>query len=118
MLMPLRVPLGQPFDCECWIENRGVAPLYHRYEFALRFSQKERVSIHRSSADPRDWLPGDTWLQESVCLPDGFELGDIRVHAGLVRMGTDDAVITFASEGTDSDGWLPLDRIELGQREA
>jgi hypothetical protein len=113
MLLEARVARGKPFEYQCWIENVGVAPIYRRYDFALRLSQGDRAHVHGSPVDVRNWLPGDAWLQERVTVPKEFEPGSVAVSAALVDRETGEPKVRFASEGADVDGWLALDHIEV-----
>ncbi len=117
MILQTRVARGESFEYQCWIENVGVAPIYRRYDFALRLSQGSRIHVYRSPANVRTWLPGDAWLQERVTVPTEFEPGPLTVSAGFVHPGTREPRISFASEGADADGWLVLDRIEVTRKD-
>ncbi|HUW55633.1 MAG TPA: DUF4832 domain-containing protein [Planctomycetota bacterium] len=104
---------GGSFGYTAWVENVGVAPLYHRYDFALRLTQGNRTHVHRSPADVKTWLPGDVWLEETVELPETFGAGSVMLHAALVSPETGEPGVRLANEGADADGWLPLDTIEI-----
>ena len=105
---------SEPVKCSLWIENVGVAPIYRRYDLALRFTQGRNSHVHRSEADILEWLPGDVILHEDVRLPGSFEAGRVEVSAGLVHPETGEAKVRFANEGTSDDGWLALGDIEIG----
>ncbi|MFH1706700.1 MAG: DUF4832 domain-containing protein [Planctomycetota bacterium] len=102
------------FRFQCWIENVGVAPIYRRYDFALRLRQgdNERI-IPFKDIDVRTWLPGDTWLDLQVTGPDGFEKGWAALAAGLIDPQTQAARVNFAVKERFSDGWVALDGIQL-----
>ena len=112
-LLNARPRAGGTLACEVWIENVGIAPIYHRYDLALKLTQGNRVSIHRSSADTRTWLPGDIWLQEEITVPHDFELGTVMLHAALIHPQDDARRVRLANEGYDGDGWLPLGTVEI-----
>jgi hypothetical protein len=101
------------FCFRTWIENVGVAPIYHRYDFALRFRQNQHeVIVAFDDVDIRAWLPGDVWLDRAVALPAGFQRGSVELSAGLVDESRQ-ARVSFAVEETEPDRWLPLGEIEL-----
>ena len=107
------VERGGSLEYTCWIENVGVAPIYRHYPFALRLTQGRRTSVHESSADILEWLPGDAFLHEAVPLPGSFEPGEVAIHAGLIDPDTHRPRVRFAVEESDPDGWVPLGSIEV-----
>jgi len=97
-----------------WIENLGVAPLYHPYKFAVRFRQGDLSTVVPLEAcDPREWLPGDTWIDRKVRLPEGFKPGWVQLAAGLVTPGTTEARIQFATSEVFADRWVDLNGFEV-----
>lgn len=104
---------GQSFRYTCWIENVGVAPIYRRYSFAVRLKQAGRTHCAHSSADILQWLPGDTFLRETVQVPDSFAPGEATIEAALVDPRTNQPRVRFAVEETDAQGWVPLGALEI-----
>ncbi len=98
---------------ESWIENIGVAPIYHRHDFAIRFRQNGQEEIVRlKDHDIRTWLPGDVWLNEDIPLPACIKAGPCDVSAAIID--TDDKVhIKFAVVEQYSDYWVPLATIHV-----
>jgi hypothetical protein len=102
------------FRFQCWIENVGVAPIYRRYEFALRLRQGDREAIvPLSDIDIRTWLPGDTWLDRVIPLPEGFQPGGAQLAAGLIEAETQQVRVRFANKEAFADRWLDLGGIEF-----
>lgn len=105
---------GATFRFQTWIENMGVAPLYRRYDFALRFRQGDREEIVvLKNQDPRQWLPGDVWIDEQVRLPAGFKKGWVNFAVGLVDPKSKLAKVRFAVKEQFSDGWVDLNGLEV-----
>ncbi|MBE7466677.1 MAG: DUF4832 domain-containing protein [Planctomycetes bacterium] len=105
---------GQPWRFSAWIENVGVAPIYRKYDFALRFRQGEQDFHHvLSDLDIRTWLPGDQWIERHVTLPLGLKPGYVELAAGLVKPGTTQAKVSFAVQEVFSDRWVDLGGIEV-----
>jgi hypothetical protein len=103
------------FQFQAWIENVGVAPIYRRYDFALRLRQGDHEAIlPLPEIDIRTWLPGDTLIDCSVSVPAGFQPGWAELAAGLVDPVTHKARVRFAAKELFSDGWLSLGDIEQG----
>ena len=103
------------FQFTTWIENVGVAPIYRRYDFALRLRQGDREeTVVFTDVDIRKWLPGDAWIDKWVRLPEGFTAGEVTISAGLVAPeGGDEVRVRFAVEEQDEDGWVRLGAIRV-----
>ncbi len=105
---------GGSFRFQCWIENVGVAPIYRRYDFALRLRQAGREAvIPLKHVDVRTWLPGDVWLDERIDVPKGLEPGWTELSAGLIDPESQKAKVSFAVKEQYSDRWVPLEGIRL-----
>jgi len=109
---------GGSFGFQAWIENIGVAPIYRRYEFALRLRQgrREHVTVLHD-VDIRQWLPGDAWIDAQIALPEPFEPGWIEISAGLVDPETREARVNFAVKERFDDRWVELGGIEITSRQ-
>ena len=102
------------FRFQPWIENVGVAPIYRRYDLALRLRQGDREeAIRLPDVNIRTWLPGDVWMDRRVQIPAGFEPGAAELSVGLVDPATAQVRVRFASGDIAGDGWLRLGAIEL-----
>ena len=105
---------GAAFRFQCWIENVGVAPIYRRYDFALRLRQGDSEAVvPLANVDVRTWLPGDVWLDEQIRIPEGFKPGRAELSAGLIDPQTQQAGVSFAVKEQYSDRWIPLDGIHI-----
>lgn len=92
----------------------GVAPLYRRYDFALRFRQGDYEQIvPLKDVDVRTWLPGDAWISRSLPLPPGIKPGWVDLAAGLLDPRTGQARVRFAVKEQFSDGWVDLNGFEV-----
>jgi hypothetical protein len=108
------VKRGGTLHFQSWIENAGVAPLYRRHDFALRFRQGDREEVVvLDDIDVRTWLPGDVWLDKQVRVPASMKPGFIELSAGLVDPATKEARVSFAAQEVFSDRWLDLAGFEV-----
>jgi len=113
-LMPCKVPLGCKLRGQFWIENVGVAPIYYRYDFALRMRQGScEFIIPLKHVDIRKWLPGDVWLDEQVQLPAGIKAGWVDLSCGLIDPDTQEAKIYFANKDRFANRWMSLSGFEV-----
>ncbi|HYE04625.1 MAG TPA: DUF4832 domain-containing protein [Planctomycetota bacterium] len=99
---------------QLWIENIGVAPIYRRYDLAVRLRQRDRQEVVLvPDVDVRAWLPGDAWVDRTIRLPPGFKPGWIDLAVGLVTPGTAKPRVKFAVKEQFADGWVSLNGIEV-----
>ena len=113
-LLDRQVARGGSFRFQSWIENAGVAPIYRRYDFALRLRQGDREEIVvLEDQDIRKWLPGDVWINRDVKLPEGFKPGWAELAAGLIDPVSKEARVSFAVKEVFPDRWVVLNGIEI-----
>jgi hypothetical protein len=106
--------IGGSFHFTSWIENVGVAPIYRKYDFAVRLRQGDHEEIIAlPEIDIRKWLPGDAWIERPLKLSDKLQRGWADISAALVDPATKEARISFAIEEQYSDRWVPLGGIEI-----
>jgi hypothetical protein len=100
-----------------WWENKGVAPVYRDYRFAIRIRNKQREKILLTDADLKQWLPGDIIYEEKVYLPYDFPEGTYDVEVGIVSPETLQPCIKLAISGVDENGWYPMGKMDVRQLE-
>ncbi|HEY3324647.1 MAG TPA: DUF4832 domain-containing protein [Planctomycetota bacterium] len=113
-LLDSKVPVGGAFMFKSWIENVGVAPIYRKYDLAIRFRQgdlEEIVTV--GDVDIRTWLPGDVLLDKKIKLPAGLKPGWSELAVGLIDPQTKEARVSFAAKEVFSNRWLALGGIEV-----
>jgi hypothetical protein len=109
-----QVQRGGSFHFESWIENVGVAPIYRRYDFALRLKQGDHEEIIvLDDVDIRKWLPGDAIIDRSIALPASIKPGWVELSAGLIDPVSKEARVSFAVKEVYSDRWVALNGIEV-----
>jgi hypothetical protein len=108
------VKAGAAFNFHSWIENVGVAPIYRRYDFALRLRQGDHQEIITlKDVDIRKWLPGDAIIDTTVKLPPSIKPGWAELSAGLIDRESREARVSFAVKEVYSDRWVSLGGIEV-----
>ena len=102
------ITAGKTMHFDSWIENVGVAPIYKKYDFALRFRQNDHEeTVVLDDIDICKWLPGDVWLDKEINIPEWLKPGICDISAAL--LGADKTPkIKFAVKEQYSDFWLPL----------
>mgnify|MGYP001616664118 CR=1 FL=1 len=90
-----------------------MAPIYRRYDLAVRLVQGDRTHIHKSSQDILKWLPGDIFVRDRAFLPKDFGEGKVDVSVGLMDPRTQKPRVRFAVEETDADGWVHLGKLNV-----
>ncbi len=105
-------PQGQVFITTWW-ENKGVAPVYRDYVFAVRLKNEKRTEVIATSADIRTWLPGDIVHEEKLYLPDDMPPGDYQIEVAIVDPVSFRPRIKLAIEGVNDEGWYPMGKIRV-----
>ncbi|OHE78187.1 MAG: hypothetical protein A2107_04625 [Verrucomicrobia bacterium GWF2_62_7] len=95
--------------------NVGVGKL-HRF-YALRFFLLDAggrpVFSADAKADPRDWLPGEHSVTESLQLPATLKPGDYTLAAELVDPGGQRRSFHLAMDAPEKDGRYTLSRVKV-----
>jgi hypothetical protein len=112
MILPLEARPAQQIVVPVTIDNKGVAPIYRAYRFALRFSQGGRHHVVRFKQDIRKWLPDFTAFRERIVFPPGLRPGVAKVACSIVN-DAGRPVVRLAIKAIDADGWHPLTHIDV-----
>ncbi len=112
MSLPLEARAGQEIQVFATIDNKGVAPIYRPYHFALRFSQGGRHYIVKLKQDIRTWMPDLTFFREKFIFPKELKLGEVKVACSIVN-DRDEPVVKLAIKPLDEDGWHPLTSMDV-----
>lgn len=110
---PLTLSPGCTFNCDFWIENVGVAPLYHPYKLALRIVQNSHEQIIELDSDLKTWLPGDICIKTTPQLPTTFSKGPAILAAGIVKPGGKVPAIRMAVKEQDPAGWVEIGKATV-----
>ncbi|MBW7997124.1 MAG: DUF4832 domain-containing protein [Candidatus Glassbacteria bacterium] len=98
-----------------WWENKGVAPCYHPFPFAIRLKNSAHSEILLTDADIREWLPGDIVYDSEVYLPADMPEGTYDFAIAILDPRTREPNIRFAIEGRGADGWYSLGKIAVSR---
>ena len=99
---PQSASCGENLRLGFWIENRGVAPLYHPFVFTIRLKGEGGVFEFASAQTVTQWLPGDVIADETIPTR-GIPAGRYELQVGLC-LGPDR--VRFATDGETDDGFL------------
>ncbi|MFD2101479.1 DUF4832 domain-containing protein [Flagellimonas iocasae] len=94
-----------------WWENKGVAPIYKDYKFAVRLKSSKHTTVLFTDADIRKWLPGDIVYDEKLYVPLNTPTGEYQVEIAIVDHVTQSPRVKLAIEGVNSEGWYPMGKI-------
>ncbi len=109
-----QAPNRGAFTFKAWIDNVGVAPIYRRYDVAVRLRQgKQEAIVVLEDVDIRSWLPGEVWLDRKVTVPEGFRPGHVELAIGLVDPATKKPGVSFAVKERFGDRWSCAGWIEV-----
>ncbi len=112
MVLPLDARAGETFEAPVVIDNKGLAPIYRPYRFALRFVQDGFSSIVPFRQDIRKWLPDYTCFQEPVTLPSRLRAGPVRVDCGILD-AAGQPVVKLSIRSVVDNGWHPITYVNV-----
>jgi hypothetical protein len=96
-----------------WWENKGVAPCYRKFPFAIRLKNANRTGVMLTDADIREWLPGDNLYDDTVFLPLGMPEGEYDIEVAIVDQSTLKPKVKLAIAGKGPDGWYRMGKITV-----
>jgi len=112
-LYPDEVKKNGRLPFKSWWENKGVAPCYKDFTFAIRLKKKDIVSVLPTDANIKEWLPGDIIYDNSVFIPSNIPAGIYDVQVSIVDCWNFEPRVKLAIEGRGDDGWYQLGRIKI-----
>jgi len=112
LILPLSVKGGERITVPIVIDNKGVAPIYRPYKFALKFSQGKKEKITVFKEDIRRWLPDYSAFKEEIIFPAGFSRGEVKVCCSIVNERLK-PVVKFAIKKIDEKGWHPITSVDV-----
>lgn len=110
---PEKVKSNSKLDFESWWENKGVAPCYQRFPFAIRLTNKNGSTDFVTAADIRTWLPGDNLYNDAIFIPKDMKPGEYDVQIALLNPLTNKPKVLLAIEGKDKEGWYTLGKLTV-----
>jgi hypothetical protein len=94
-----------------WWENKGVAPIYKNFKFALRLTNETRTEVFITDANILQWLPGDIIYDDNIFLPLDMPEGKYSLELAFVSPNTHKPVVKLAIDGVNNEGWYPMGEI-------
>jgi hypothetical protein len=103
---------------ESWWENKGVAPCYINYPFAIRLKKPGYTTTLTTELDIRNWLPGDNVYNDAIFLPPNVPSGDYDLEIAFLHKlspltAKPEPVLKLAIEGLTEDGWYKIGKIKI-----
>ncbi len=108
---PSIVKLQGQLAITSWWENKGAAPIYKDYKFAVRLKNHERTEILNTCAYIPDWLPGDIVCDEMLYIPHDMPTGIYKIEIAIVSPVTHEPRVKLAITGINEEGWYPMGEI-------
>ncbi|NRA38957.1 MAG: DUF4832 domain-containing protein [Planctomycetes bacterium] len=114
-MFDMNLQSGGQWHFKAWVENIGVAPIYRRYDFAIRIRQGDNEQIIRvQDEDIRQWLPGDAIIERDFAIDASFIPGMAEISAGLLNEAGE-VKVRFANTDQFQDFWLRLGFAQITQ---
>jgi len=108
---PSVVKLQGQLPITSWWENKGVAPIYKDYKFAVRLKNQEKTEILITDAYLSGWLPGDVVHDEILYIPHDMPTGTYKIEIAIVSPVSYEPRVKLAIAGVNDDGWYPMGDI-------
>lgn len=114
---PKTVKRGSALPLEMKWANVGVGKLHHHYvlRFSLLNAGGRPAYSFDTKADPRDWLPGEHSLTESLRLPAKLKAGDYTLAVQMVDPAGERRSFRLAMQAPEKDGRYELSRVTVKQ---
>ncbi len=95
--------------------NVGVGKLHHAYvlRYFLLDAQGQPVVTTDSKADPRNWLPGEYSLAESLQLPSTLQAGEYTLAVAMVVPGGQLRPFRLAMEALEKEGRYEVSKVKI-----
>jgi hypothetical protein len=109
------IKAGQALDLRMKWSNVGVGRLHRpfRLRFFLLDAKGQAAFTADSKSDPRDWLPGNHDLTDSVELPATLKAGDYTLALALEEPGALQATFRLAIDIPQKDGRYEVGRVRI-----
>lgn len=111
MVYPSEAKAGDSLGLHLWLENRGCAPIYHKYPFVLRLRGEGGTFDFETDIDITTWLPGDNLWEGEFPLPETMRPGTYFLEAGIPD--GEGGVIHIATDTEETDGFRKLGEIVI-----
>ena len=95
--------------------NVGVGRLNHNYvlRVSLLDGAGQTVATTDAKADPREWLPGQYEIAESLPVPPQLKHGSYRLALALVDPIGQRRPFRLAMEAPEQDGWYTVSHVNV-----
>ena len=95
--------------------NVGVGKLHHSYELRLYLldGKGKPVLSAEAKADPRDWLPGEHSVSESLSIPATLKPGDYVVALALIDPSAQHRPWRLAIDAPSNEGRYEISKVNV-----
>lgn len=97
---------------EYWWENKGVAPCYKDYQFAIRLKNDKYNQVFITHSKIKEWLPGDNMYDDAI-YPGQLPAGEYELQIAIVDYQLLEPKINLAIKGKLADGWYIMGKISI-----
>jgi hypothetical protein len=112
LMFPSKIKPGRAMQLASWWENLGVAPCYRKYPLAVRLAGEKGSFIIKTTADIREWMPGDIWFDSDLPVPPDLPPGTYKMQMAMLELTGETPAIHWAVEGREADGWYTMGEVE------
>jgi hypothetical protein len=109
------VKRGAPLNLQMKWANVGVGKLHHPYALRLYLlgGAAKPVLSADAKADPRDWLPGEHSVTESIPIPTALDPGDYAVALALIEPKVQHRPWRLAIAAPENEGRYEISNVKV-----
>ena len=101
---------GDTISVNYHIQNRGVAPIYHKYPLNIRLESDSYTFTYQTDVDITEILPGNYLYTNDITLPDNIPTGVYKLEIGITDGSTD---VLIATKAERSGAYTVIGEIEI-----
>lgn len=109
----LKVDASRRLEFGALVTNKGDAPIYRPFRFAIRVREEKSEHIFLAAEQLEQWMPGDSYFEEAVFLPASARDGEYSIDVAIVDADSRKPAVKMAIEGMAADGWYPMGKFDL-----
>ncbi|RZM09267.1 MAG: DUF4832 domain-containing protein, partial [Pedobacter sp.] len=109
---PASINQNGKLSFETWWENKGVAPCYKNFKFAIRLINQKTAQTFLTEAKIKEWLPGDNMFNDAI-FPGQLPPGEYDLQIAIVDEQSLVPKVNLAIKGQLQDGWYKMGKITV-----
>ena len=102
---------GDELQMELIVDNIGVAPIYKQIPLVVRLKNEIGNYVVETDVNIKEWMPGETKNQFSICLPSNIKRGSYEIEIGIFNENI--PMIYFCTDAARDNAFYAVGSIEI-----